>query len=179
MRKSVKKSMKKILSLCFVVIMVCSLAACSSKKEQDQPVSAMDNLPENATVAQTVVADFTDKANSGNYSDIASLTEDLIQGDYIPFDGATMEVEEGYLTGFTEEIAGFETACMFGPSIGSIPFVGYVFEVKEDVKVEDFITILEDKADLRWNVCTQADETVYTSVDQKVCFVMGPSTFEE
>ena len=68
---------------------------------------------------------------------------------------------------------------MFGPMIGSIPFIGYVFELKDETDVNQFISTLKSNADLRWNICTEADEMVVCSVDKKVFFVMCPKYFEE
>ena len=93
---------------------------------------------------------------------------------------AVMPVEEGWLNGFGDaEITGFKEGAMFGPMIGTIPFVGYVFELKDETDVNQFISILKSNADLRWNVCTEADEMAVCSVDKKVFFVMCPKYFEE
>ena len=68
---------------------------------------------------------------------------------------------------------------MFGPMIGTIPFIGYVFELKDETDVNQFISTLKSNANLRWNICTEADEMVVCSVDKKVFFVMCPKYFEE
>jgi len=38
--------------------------------------------------------------------------------------------------------------------------------------------LLKDNANPRWNICTEAEETVVGSVDNKVFFVMCPKSFE-
>ena len=68
---------------------------------------------------------------------------------------------------------------MFGPAIGAIPFIGYVFVLEEGADVNAFLLKLNNAADPRWNICTSADETQSTAVGNKICFVMAPSTFEE
>ena len=68
---------------------------------------------------------------------------------------------------------------MFGPSIGSIAFVGYVFTLDEGTNAEEFMSTLKDNADLRWNICVEAEEMVCELVGDKVFFVMSPKSFDE
>ena len=67
---------------------------------------------------------------------------------------------------------------MFAPMIGTIPFVGYVFTLDEGADVDAFMQVLSDNADPRWNICTEAEETVIESADSMVFFVMCPAQFE-
>jgi len=91
-----------------------------------------------------------------------------------------MSVEEGYLTGFgNAEIKGFKEGAMFAPMIGTIPFVGYVFTLENADKASDFIAQLKKNANLRWNICTEADEMITGNVGNKVFFVMSPVSFEQ
>ena len=90
-----------------------------------------------------------------------------------------MPVEEGWLEGFNEEITGFKEGAKFGPMISTIPFVGYVFELKDDTDVNQFISDLKSKAMLNWNICTSADEMMTGHVEKKVFFVMCKKYFEE
>lgn len=88
------------------------------------------------------------------------------------------KVEKGYLSGLGEFDA-FENGASFKPMIGSIPFMGYVFEIDSDVNVYEFISTLKGQANLSWNVCTTADEilTSYSKTADKtvVLFVMCPA----
>lgn len=128
------------------------------------------------TVANTLLSSFKACAKSGNTEAVANT---LIGNSIIPFAGAAMPVEEGMLTGFGDaEITGFKEGTMFGPVIGTIPFVGYVFELKDDTDVNQFISDLKGKAMLNWNICTSADEMMTGHVDKKVFFVMCPKYFE-
>ena len=174
--------MKKILAFVMVMAMALSVAACGGKSDNGTSggsnQSAMEALPEDATPAQTVVADFTDRVNAGTAS-AEDLANGLVVADYIEFAGATMPVEPGYLNGFSSEITGFKEGYMFGPAIGSIPFIGYVFVLDDASKADDFVKTLEGAADLRWNICTQADEMQSAVAGDKVCFVMSPLSFEE
>lgn len=129
------------------------------------------------TVANTLMSDFKSIAKSQNAESIANQ---LIANKIIPFMPAVMPVEEGWLNGFGDaEITGFKEGAMFGPMIGTIPFIGYVFELKDETDVNQFISTLKSNANLRWNICTEADEMAVCSVDKKVFFVMCPKYFEE
>ena len=88
-------------------------------------------------------------------------------------------VEPGLLNGFgNEEIKGFKEGANFSPIVGAIPFVGYVFRVDDQANVSDFIKELKENANLRWNICTEADQMLISAVDNTVLFVMY-STSEE
>ncbi len=130
-----------------------------------------------ATTPATILAqDFLAITKADNSISLESLADKLVSNEIIPFGPAIMEVEEGYLNGFTSEVTGFSEGMMFGPMIGSIPFIGYVFKTD---KSADLISSLKEKADLRWNVCTQADEMVTESSKDYVFFVMAPANFDE
>ena len=128
------------------------------------------------TVGNTLLAAF--KANSGGSA--LSVAESLASNSAIPMPLGTMSVEPGYLTGFDNtEITGFKEGAMFAPMIGTIPFVGYVFTLENAADAPAFIAKLKSSANLRWNICTSADEMVTGSVGNKVFFVMCPTAFEE
>jgi len=108
------------------------------------------------------------------------MADAILANPIIQFGGATMEVEAGLLTGFgNAEITGFNSGVMFAPMIGSIPFVGYVFELEDGADADAFMQTLSDNADPRWNVCVEAEETVVENADNMVFFVMCPAQFEE
>ena len=91
-----------------------------------------------------------------------------------------MEVEPGLLSGFDNyEVTGFKSGATFGPMIGSIAFIGYVFELEDGVSASDFIANLRSNANLRWNICVEAEEMVTGSSGNKVFFVMCPKEFDE
>lgn len=129
------------------------------------------------TPAKALLAEFQELAENGEIS-AEEMANQLVSYDWIPFGGMAMAVEPGYLAGFSEEIDGFETGATFGPVISSIPFVGYVFRLEEGADVAAFVENLKEQADLRWNICTEADEMVCEAVDNTVFFVMSPAQFE-
>ena len=182
--------MKKILSIILALTLVLSLAACGGKTEPEvveperepEEIVVEDKVeePEEVlTVAQQLNAMFQEKAAAS--TDVVSLAKELVSHEIIPFMGDAMPIEPGLLNGFGEkEITGFKTGAMFAPMIGTIPFIGYVFEVDDtETTVEDFKTMLKNEANLRWNICTEADEMFVESLDSTVLFIMSPIAFEE
>lgn len=130
------------------------------------------------TNGQILLADFQERMKDGAPT-LEELANGIIGNEIIPFGGAAMAVEPGFLNGFTEEITGFSEGWNFGPMIGTIPFVGYVFRLEDGADADAFMQNLKDKADLRWNICTAADEMVCDAVDNTVFFVMCQAQFEE
>lgn len=138
------------------------------------------NTSADGSVAQALLADFEAQVSENNALTAQEIADALLTNEVILFSGVTMPVEEGLLMGFDNaEITGFDEGVMFAPVIGSIPFVGYVFDLPDDANADDFIAVLEENANPRWNICTEAEETVVESAGDKVFFVMSPISFEE
>ena len=149
------------------------------EKPEAKPEAKPEEKPEEPkTVGTILLADF--KAQAKGSASALSIAEALITNKVIAFGGGAMPVEEGYLTGFDNtEIKGFKEGAMFAPMIGTIPFVGYVFTLADGTNAADFISTLKSSANLRWNICTSAEEMVTGSVGNKVFFVMCPEKFDE
>lgn len=196
--------MKKIIALIACMALLLSMAACSAKtpaneepttnatepttnateptETPDEPAETPDETPDapvvEGTVGETLLATF--KANStGTAEEIANA---VITDPSIPFMGMAMAINPidwEFLSGLGEAKIEYEEAAMFGPMIGTIPFIGYIFNVAEGTDVEAFKTMLNDNANLRWNICTAADELVIDNVGNTVFFLMCPATFEQ
>ncbi len=147
-------------------------------KPEAKPETEPEEKPEtNQSVGNILLSDFKAKASSA--SSALSLAEALLANSVIGFSGGAMQVEPGFLTGFDNtEIKGFKEGAMFAPMIGTIPFVGYVFTLEDGANASDFISTLKSAANLRWNICTSADEMIAGSSGNKVFFVMSPKSFE-
>ena len=142
-----------------------------TKPEEEKPAAP-------ATLGKTLLADFKAKASSGMSAQ--AIAEALMTNPAIKFAGGAMPVEEGLLSGFDNaEIKGFKEGSMFAPMIGSIAFVGYVFELADGTDASAFISTLEKNANLRWNICVAAEEMVTGVSGNKVFFVMCPKSLEE
>lgn len=142
-----------------------------------KPEVKPEEKPEAKTLGQTLLADFKSKAASMGTEELANA---LLSNPAIQFMGGAMSVEEGLLSGFDNaEIKGFKSGAVFMPMIGSIPFIGYVFELENASDVSAFIKNLENNANRRWNICVEAEEMVTGSAGNKVFFVMCPKSLEE
>lgn len=196
--------MKKFIALLLCTFMLVSLVSCSrnnsgagddttdnketskDQTENNESTSSDNNGAEGTdkesdtendlTVGEALYRDFKNNS-SGSCTEIA---ERLLENEVIAFMGGAVPVEEGYLAGFNDtEIKGFKDGVMFAPMIGTIPFVGYVFELEDDSQVESFKTTLKNSANLRWNICTTADEMICENEGNKVFFLMCPTQFDE
>ena len=108
------------------------------------------------------------------------VAERIIGNKIIPFMGGANPIEPGLLSGFDNaEITGFNEGVMFAPMIGTIPFVGYVFDMPDAESAEALVKVLTENADPRWNICTEAEETVVGTAEDKVFFVMCPKSLEQ
>ena len=189
--------MKKLISLLLALIMMFTMVACAAdngetpETEDTNTEDVIDATEEDATEAedetaettgdtlgQTMLKDFQETVAANPDMTAQEIADDLITNPAILFAPATMPVEEGFLSGFTTEITGFEEATMFAPMIGSIPFVGYVFTLGADADVDAFIDTLEANADLRWNICVEAEEMVVDNIDNTVFFLMCPKALD-
>ncbi len=144
-------------------------------KPAEKPAESTPSAP--LTLGNKLLAEFKAKASG---MDTEALANALVTAPFIEFSGISMPVEEGILTGFgNAEIKGFKSGATFAPMIGSIPFIGYVFELNNAADASSFISTLKSNANLRWNVCTEAEEMISGSVGNKVFFVMCPTDFED
>ena len=161
--------MKKIIALCLIAIMTISLVACGNAGTDEE-------VKEPETVGEFIYQDFVENSE-GSAQEVADR---LIQNEILPFEAVTMPVEPGFLTGFDNaEITGFSEGVMFAPMMGTIPFVGYVFVLEDGADVTGFVENLGDNANLRWNICTEAEEMVVEAEGNTVLFLMCPKNFEE
>lgn len=156
--------MKKLVSIIIVCIFVCTfLAGCQSQSEGEK------------TIGEKLAASFLDEAKKDagaeNITNVLASSELLTELNMV-----SVEVEEGYLNGFDGEVKGFSKGYVFSPMIGSIPFVGYVFETDD---ADALIAGLEAQGKLDWNVCTIADEMVVEKSGKYVFFVMAPKSFDD
>ncbi len=178
--------MNKTLSLVLIVLMMLALCACGgSPAPQETPAPPVADIPQESpeqpeapgdalSMGQSLLKDFEALTAAGE-TELQTLADALLQNGKIEFAGATMPVEPGYLAGFPEDIGGFEEGLMFGPVIGSIPFVGYVFTTADEAAAESLQETLLAKANPAWNICVVADETVAAHAGNLVFFVMCPN----
>ncbi len=176
--------MKKAFLFLLALMFLFSFAACGDKKEETPSNPSADNqntpmTPNNSndkapgTLGETMRAVFFENSDRS----VQEIADAAIKNDVIKFMGSTAPVEPGSLAGFKTDITGFDEAVMFAPNISSIPFIGYVFKVSENA--DAFAENLKQNADPRWNICTEAEETIVETKDDKVFFVMCPREISE
>lgn len=145
-----------------------------SAKPSEAPTAAPSEKPQATSLGRTLLAEFKTMANAGKSAQ--EIADALLANSAIEFMGGSMPVEPGLLTGFDNtEITGFTSGVMFAPMVGSIAFVGYVFELESSAHASSLIAKLEASANPRWNICVTADEMVTGSAGNKVFFVMCPA----
>lgn len=159
------KNLKKMITLLLAAAMMLALASCGGGK--DKPNA-------DATLGQSLKAVFEANADQ----DMETLANTILSDKQIEFAPAVMPVEPGFLMGFDNDIHGFASGVSFGPMISTIPFIGYIFELDEGADVDAFVAELETNANLRWNVCTEAEEMVTATEGNTVFFLMCPKTLE-
>lgn len=176
-----ERRMKKFLTALLVTTLIVSMTACGNNAESNDTSASTDISTETSLdtststeeiippTASTIGAKYLAAFSSSPTSTVGESVDELIELNFFDAGLVRMDVEEGYLNGFTEEIHGFTNGAMFSPMIGSIPFVGYVFESENP---NDLLASLNACADPAWNVCTRADETVSFVKGNLVFFLM-------
>ena len=182
--------MKKIIALILAMALIFSVTACSEKPAAETPDVDTENTQtetENndttesadGTIGEILLKDFKDRVTADSSLSAQAIADEIVKNSVLQFGPVTTPVEAGYLTGFDNaEINGFKEGVMFAPMIGTIPFVGYVFVLEDGADVEAFKTTLSDNANLRWNICTEAEEKVVENVGNTVFFLMCPKSLD-
>lgn len=148
-----------------------------SKPAESKP---QESAPAATTVGTKLQAAFKSEVAANSSISAEALANKLLANEVIKFSGGAVPVEPGMLTGFDNaEIKGFSEGVMFAPMIGSIPFVGYVFTLDAGTDASAFVSTLKANANPRWNICTEAEETVVERAGNKVFFVMCPKDMSE
>ncbi len=146
--------MKKLMTTLLCLLL---LASCGTKQ---------DDIPETSSEGTKQLKVF-EKASESE-SDIFKIGEALTKTD--PELSLEMaEVEPGWLSGFSEDVTGFTKGVVVAPIIGSIPYIAYVFESEDP---EALLKELDEKHNMRWNICTEADEKVSAIKGNLVFYIM-------
>ncbi|MBQ4557499.1 MAG: hypothetical protein IJA60_07625 [Clostridia bacterium] len=182
--------MKKILIALLIFTLSIGLVACGNKDSEvttDEVVTTTEPV-EDGTIAPEVDentvggqhwAAFVEEKTANPDITAEELANKLVTLSINQFMGGAMPIEEGLLSGFENyEVKGFESGAMFAPMIGSIAYVGYVFDLADGADVNAFISGLTENANPRWNICVTADQTVVGAIDNTVFFLMCPETYE-
>ncbi len=177
--------MKKIIALVLSIMLCLSFVACGGKTvdENAPETNSTDIIPtvDAESVGGQHWAKFVSELEANPEATADELANALISLEINQFMGMAtpMEVGTEYFPGFDNYvIEGYESCANFMPMMGSIAFVGYVFELSEDADVAAFVENLTANCNPRWNICVEADQTVVGSKGNTVFFLMCPATYE-
>ena len=177
--------MKKVIAIVLALVVVIGLVACATTGNNETTGSNETTSVEETTAANTssVAATFAAafKAEAAKEGATANaIATALSQNPIVPFMPMVVDTEAGFLAGFDNvEIKDFKAAATFGPAIGSIAFISYVFELEADADKDAFVKTLKDNANLRWNICVAAEEMLVETEGNFVFFIMAPLSFEQ
>ena len=170
--------MKKLLIAVLSVVLCLSLVACGGTKAD---ITGITPDVDATSVGGQHWAAFVAAKEANPAATAEELANTLISLEINQFMGMAtpMEVGAEYFPGFDNyAITGYTSAANFMPMIGSIAYVGYIFELEEGADVAAFVQNLTDNANPRWNICVQADQTVAGSVGNTVFFLMCPASYD-
>lgn len=186
--------MKKIIATLLIAALALTFAACGSNDEEspatDLNTPATEETAEDAadeteeapeategeTVCATLKSEFEAAATDASLS-AQEIADQINQGSVFTTLGMTMAtpIEDNLLQGFDNyEVNGFTECVMVSPMISTTPIIAYVFTVGDGVDASAFAEDLEANANLRWNICTSADEMISVVSGNKVFFAMAP-----
>lgn len=194
-----KKTLSLVLALVLVLTLAFSMVACGDKKDDvkdpettetpagtdtqapvdtDETPVDTDEAPAGDSWGQTLLGVFNDAIAANPAATAEELANAVITHESILFMGGVTPMEAGaeWLPGFNEAPTGWATCANFGPFMGSIAFVGYVFTLEEGADVDAFKATLEANANPRWQICVTADETIIENVGNTVFFLMCPAS---
>ena len=182
--------MKRNIALILAAVLAASMISCGGNDTTDtsdttgagtESAVVTEEVIEANTVATKLQVAFLDAVKANPAATAEELAGVCAQHEAVSLIGSmVMPITEGWLNGFdAESITGFSEGAVFAPMIGTIAFMGYIFTLPEGADVEAFKTQLTSTANLRWNICTEAEEMVCDSEGNKVFFVMAPKAFEE
>lgn len=159
-------------SLLLIIVIIGGLFFLSGCKKEEE---VKPKQKEDTSVAGVLTSQFKEEMKESD--DASEVAKKISENEIIATTVTVVELKKGdYVDGFDKEIKGYKKAYAIKPMIGSIPFVAYIFEVDN---AKDFEKELNDNANLRWNICTEADNKASAIVGNYVFFVMAPESFEE
>lgn len=147
--------MKKIFVLFITVL---CLVGCASKVDVPSTTTGI--------IATTFVQEIQKTDN------LDEIGLKIIESVDVEYDLDMNHVYPGYLLGFSQDIVHFEDAVIISPIVGTIPFVCYVFQTSEP---ELLTKEIENYHDMRWNICTEAEEKILKQDHNFVLFAMTPA----
>ena len=168
--------MKKAATLILAILMMLQLTACGCSANPGNTGVITPEVPENSTGAR-LWAEFQQEITKNPDATPKEIADVLVGTMASQFMGEASVVEKDaeFLAGFDNyRVTGYREAAMYGPVIGSIAFVGYVFELENGTDPAAFVKNLTENCNPRWNVCVEAGQTACGAIGNRVFFVMYP-----
>ena len=179
--------MKKLLIALMTLALCIGLVACGTSGANEEvtsnviapevdatTVGGLHWVAFEAAVAENADATVEELANTVLFTEVDGAPLNQFMGGVMP-----VEVGAEYFPGFDNyAITGYTACANFMPMIGSIAYVGYIFELEDGADVQAFINGLTENCNPRWNICVMADQTVAGAVGNKVFFLMCPETYD-
>ena len=177
--------MKRAVLFILAVLMIWQLVGCGCSRTPDAPTQpstpaagnvVKPEVSENSTGAR-LWAQFQQEITKNPNATPKEIADVLVGTMVGQFDGEAAEVEKDaeFLAGFDNyRVTGYRSAAMYGPVIGSIAFIGYVFELEDGTDPATFVKSLTDNCNPRWNICVTAEQTACGAVGNRVFFLMCP-----
>jgi hypothetical protein len=181
------RKMKKGMVIAFAalaVLLVVGLAAFSRTSDPATPTEpgntgVIKPQVEENTLGATQWAAFQQAITVNQNATAEELAATLAESTAELFFGTASPIEKDaeYFAGFDNyRITGYKAVAVYMPMIGSIPFVGYVFELEDGVNPATFLKNLTDNSNPKWNVCVEAEQTVAGAIGNRAFFLMCPKT---
>lgn len=171
--------MKKTTKLLMSLVVVGATAGClltGCEKKDNNKDNNNTNASQTVKTPANKLAELFEKEVKET-KDLKKLGEALKDSEIIEYNVDVMELKKGdYFPGFDNEIKNYKKLVAVNPMIGAQPFALYLFETD---KPEELEKELKENHNLRWNICTSADEMVTRVEGNIVFFVMSPKSFEE
>lgn len=142
--------------------------AVSEDSDENSSDSSSSDSSSSGTTGAALLDAFKAEAES---SDLKGIADKIAAAGSKDYELVKEDCSEGFLPGFSADIKGFSAGIKLAPMIGSVPFVAYVFETDDAAALME---TLKTNADPRWNICTEAKETVSEISGNYVFFAMCP-----
>lgn len=166
------KKLKFILVATMLVLGLSFMTGCEKNTEEEKD---KNQKTEEKSIAKNLAQQFQDEMKGE--TDIKKVADQIAKNESLKIQIEVSTIgEEDYVSGFQTEIKDFDKAVVMRPMIGTIPFIAYIFETKNP---KEFAETLKANADLRWNICTEADDMEVSIVDNYVFFIMSPENFDQ
>ena len=179
-----KKWLIIILAAVAVALTVAAVVTTPESPEPTKPANTevlKPQVEENTTGAK-LWAEFEQAVTQNNNATPKEIATILVERMADTFFGEATQLEKDaeFFTGFDNyRITGYRDGAVYMPMMGSIAFVGYVFEVEDGTDPAAFLKNLTDNCNTRWNICVEADQVVAGAIGNRVFFLMCPKNMGE